>query len=294
LSCVFFSSLLFPALPCFYFFSLSHFSLVIVDSAANDPNVLINSLEYTTSVVKEKPDTTAPGGESDNNNNNSNSNGKQPQNQSSSTENKRPASAGPSSSVDRPIIGGTLFKIIRFDDKTEKDRLSEDEKKELEFLQSFSVAIGMTPPDFYRLAKKHDHTGKGTVSNVGMKRILNELKLQQVGKIMNEIKFTIDPTNSGYYGIDDFVEYFVERVRVTKNRLKTMTCHPQVALVRPTPASRHHPNPNSTNPNSLQSQLVRYRPPTSGSVYLKVIESYDVSSDESEVTSPLTDSQVIN
>jgi hypothetical protein len=254
-----------------------------VDSAANDPNVLINSLEYTTSVVKEKPDTTAiAGGEP----------GSQQQNQSSAenNNNKRPASAGPSSSsVDRPIIGGTLFKIIRFDDKTEKDRLSEDEKKELEFLQSFSVAIGMTPPDFYRLAKKHDHTGKGTVSTVGMKRILNELKLQQVGKIMNEIKFTIDPTNSGYYGIDDFVEYFVERMRVTKNRLKTMTCHPQVALVRPTPASRHHPNPN-TNP-SLQS-LVRYRPPTSGSVYLKVIESYDVSSDESEVTSPLTDSQV--
>lgn len=43
-----------------------------------------------------------------------------------------------------------------------------------------------------------------------MKRILNELKLQQIPKLMSEIKFTIDPSNSGYYGIDEFVEYIVE------------------------------------------------------------------------------------
>mmetsp|Transcript_22972 Transcript_22972/g.25147 ORF Transcript_22972/g.25147 Transcript_22972/m.25147 type:complete len:98 (+) Transcript_22972:1056-1349(+) len=37
--------------------------------------------------------------------------------------------------------------------------------------------------------------------------------------------------------------------------------------------------------------MTPYIPPTSGSVYVKVIESYDVSSDDKEVTSPLTDSQ---
>lgn len=45
-------------------------------------------------------------------------------------------------------------------------------------------------------------------------------------------------------------------------------------------------------PTLSLSQMTPYIPPTSGSVYVKVIESYDVSSDDKEVTSPLTDSQV--
>lgn len=138
-----------------------------------------------------------------------------------------------------------------------------------------------------------------------MKRILNELKLQQIPKLMSEIKFTIDPSNSGYYGIDEFVEYIVEvsasfflnssltlsqRCKVVRSRLKHMTCHPKCALYRPgNPALAS----SSVRPSFTNGQLTKYVPPTSGTVYLKVIESYDVSSDESEVTSPLTDSQVL-
>jgi hypothetical protein len=37
---------------------------------------------------------------------------------------------------------------------------------------------------------------------------------------------------------------------------------------------------------------VKYIPPNRGSVFLKVIESYDISNDKDEGASPLTDSQV--
>jgi hypothetical protein len=43
-----------------------------------------------------------------------------------------------------------------------------------------------------------------------MKRILTELGIKDLNKVMTEVKFTIDPSLSGYYGIDEFVEYFVE------------------------------------------------------------------------------------
>lgn len=74
-----------------------------------------------------------------------------------------------------------------------------------------------------------------------------------------------------------------------KARIKHMTSKPHCAVYRPA----------STKASATLSALsfapmTPYVPPTTGSVYVKVIESYDVSADDNEMTSPLTDSQVID
>ncbi len=66
-----------------------------------------------------------------------------------------------------------------------------------------------------------------------------------------------------------------------------MKSKPHCAIYRPV-----NTKASFVMPTLSLSQMTPYIPPTSGSVYVKVIESYDVSSDDKEVTSPLTDSQV--
>jgi hypothetical protein len=121
--------------------------LELLDIAANDPNVLINTLEYTVETVATSAQPSAA-----------------PPPRPDLQPNSRPASANPAASKagakrpmsanpEKPVIGGIVYKIVRFDDKSEPDKFSEDEKKEFEFLQSFQLAIEMNPPDFYAMAK---------------------------------------------------------------------------------------------------------------------------------------------
>ena len=185
--------------------------LQLLDIAAHDPNVQIVSLEYTEKNI-EKP----PGSNTNptvGNNSATSGNNTRPASAATNTNSSnasRPASANPPTGggVDKPQIGGTMHRILRFDEP--REQLSPDEQQELQYLQSFEKAIMMSPQEIFEVAKKHDSQGKLSLSSLGIKRLLTELGLQPVNRILNEIKFTIDPPASGYYGIDEMVEYITE------------------------------------------------------------------------------------
>lgn len=129
----------------------------LLDIAANDPNVQINSLEHSETVVSKnliRPSSAAPSAQ----------NNSRPQSAkgTNSGPNSRPQSANPAgkgstaaaavaAAYDKPKIGGTIYRIMRFDEHC--DDLSEEERKELEFLSSFQKAIEMSANEFFEIAK---------------------------------------------------------------------------------------------------------------------------------------------
>jgi hypothetical protein len=71
-----------------------------------------------------------------------------------------------------------------------------------------------------------------------------------------------------------------------KLRIKNLQNRPKCSLVK-------IPTGHGRSSQIVISQNVKYVPPTHGSVFVRVIESFDISSDKEEATSPLTDSQVL-
>ena len=154
----------------------------------------------------------------------------------------------------------------------------------------------------------YDKEGSGTFDHGNLRKILQDLKIQPYNKIYNEIKYTLDPMECGHFSINDFIEYVTEvsaieysfdvsvslpsalsqkRCKSAKFRIKHFLQRPQCAIYKPLNLQ------NNLKPTSFNTgSATKYVPPNTGSVVIKVLECYDVSPEEEEHSSPLTDSQV--